>query len=1072
MKFPAVIGMKKVTIESCIVPNEIPLLLSKASMKRAEIVLDFLQDTAMVLGDSVDLVCTSSGHYCIPLTNMLINDQGNMNVSVVLHTAAVASLTVEEKRQKADKLHRQFCHASKEKLCKLVKDSEDFNDKGFLKIIEECCDVCELCMKHKRAPLRPVVGMPLAEKFNQVVCMDLKEHVHNESWILHMIDSATRYSAACLVFSKKQDEIIRNIYLMWISYFGAPNKFLSDNGGEFSNDKYREMNEKLNIETCTTAGEAPFSNGLVERHNQILGEAFSKTLADVKCDPKIALAWAVSAKNSLQNNGGYSPNQLVFGFNPNFPTILHDKLPAMEVSSSDLIRQNMEAIHSSRKGFIAAESSEKIRKALRHNVHTYSDVVYENGDRVYYRRKNFKGWKGPAVVLGKDGQFVLVRHGGAYYRVHPCQLMKIKEAEVSQSKGQTCSDDSSEKESNQIIKESTKVVNELDSDDDLSDEIHSQCGDRNVHKADEGSRLEENEQTASSAQDVYGPTIKPTRNSYVRYRLEAEDVWNEAKILSKQPKQSGKYKNWINVHVKGDEDPLCVNWDDVGEWNKLPDPENVVLLTADQELSQKVVMAKDKELNNMIENDVFEVVPFDDQVTISSRWLISERYKEGKKKVKARLVARGFEEDTSNLRKDSPTCSKECLRLVFLAAAMMLWTLESIDITAAFLQGGPLLREVFLRPPQDICPRTEVWRLKRCIYGLNDAPRSWYIKVREVLLQLGGKLSSYDQALFTWYDKSYTLIGVLVIHVDDFAFCGNKYFQEHVIGNLKKTFKVSTHESGSFKYLGIEVLQTTMGVQINQDKYVPSIVPVEVAHGRLVKKSDELNGEEKAELKRLSGQMMWVASQTRPDLSFETCVMSNTGKHPSVKMIHEANKAVSKLKSKNLSLCFPNLGDPSKLKVLAYSDATYASLEDGSSQGGQIIFVQGENKKIAPISWQSKKLERVTKSPLASETLALGEAADAGFLVSSLVQEIFGLSKLPPVHCYTDNRSLTNALETSTIISDRRLRVDIARLREMVSKSEIKVFWVDGKLQLADCLTKRGASTFKLLEVLNTSQLQ
>ena len=109
---------------------------------------------------------------------------------------------------------------------------------------------------------------------------------------------------------------------------------------------------------------------------------------------------------------------------------------------------------------------------------------------------------------------------------------------------------------------------------------------------------------------------------------------------------------------------------------------------------------------------------------------------------------------------------------------------------------------------------------------------------------------------------------------------------------------------------------------------------------------------------------------------------------------------------------------------------------------------------------------------MALETLALSEAADAGFLVSSLLQEIFGLSSLPPVYCYTDNCSLTSALETSTIISDRRLRVDIARLREMVAKSEIKVFWVDGKLQLADCLTKRGASTIKLLEVLNTSQLQ
>ena len=70
------------------------------------------------------------------------------------------------------------------------------------------------------------------------------------------------------------------------------------------------------------------------------------------------------------------------------------------------------------------------------------------------------------------------------------------------------------------------------------------------------------------------------------------------------------------------------------------------------------------------------------------------------------------------------------------------------------------------------------------------------------------------------------------------------------------------------------------------------------------KKADELNEEEKAELKRLIGQMMWVTSQTRPDLSFETCIMSNAGKHPKMMTIHEANKTVRKLKSKSLQFYF------------------------------------------------------------------------------------------------------------------------------------------------------------------------
>ena len=177
------------------------------------------------------------------------------------------------------------------------------------------------------------------------------------------------------------------------------------------------------------------------------------------------------------------------------------------------------------------------------------------------------------------------------------------------------------------------------------------------------------------------------------------------------------------------------------------------------------------------------------------------------------------------------------------------------------------------------------------------------------------------------------------------------------------------------------------------------------------------------------------------------------------------------MKSKKVEVKFPPLGRPEGLRVVAYSDATYNSLPDGSSQGGILVFLLGENDSVVPISWQSKKLTRVTKSPLASETLALNEAADSGFLIASMVQEMFGLSSLPMVDCFTDNGSLTETLQTSKIVSDKRLRVDIARLREMVAEGEINVSWVEGREQLADALTKRGASTARLLDVLNSSNI-
>ena len=282
-----------------------------------------------------------------------------------------------------------------------------------------------------------------------------------------------------------------------------------------------------------------------------------------------------------------------------------------------------------------------------------------------------------------------------------------------------------------------------------------------------------------------------------------------------------------------------------------------------------------------------------------------------------------------------------------------------------------------------------------------------------MLLSLGATISAYDNVLFLWHDDNGELFGMLVSREDDFAFCGNTRFQTEVIEELRSIFKIGVYANGPFKYMGLNVIQSNTGILVNQELYIPTMKEIELKKNCGYKKADELNEEEKAELKRLSGQMMWVTSQTRPDLSFETCIMSNAGNHLTVKTIHEANKAVRKLKPKRVDLRFPNLGNPSKLKVISYSDATYASLADGSSQEAFIVLLKGENNFVAPISWQSKKLNRVTKSPLASETPALNEGVDAGILVAALVQE-----------CYTDNSSLEETIETITLKMAEQERSD------------------------------------------------
>ena len=146
-----------------------------------------------------------------------------------------------------------------------------------------------------------------------------------------------------------------------------------------------------------------------------------KTLENTHCSFEIALAWAISAKNTLHSVHGFSPNQLVFSWNPNLSSFLNDKLPAFEgVSTREVVSSNLNA---ARKHFIKCKSLEKLRCALHHQVRTGITQSYKNGDVVFYKRNLCDRWLGQGTVIGWGHKQVLVKHGGTYVRLHPYHLV-------------------------------------------------------------------------------------------------------------------------------------------------------------------------------------------------------------------------------------------------------------------------------------------------------------------------------------------------------------------------------------------------------------------------------------------------------------------------------------------------------------------------------------------------------------------------------------------------------------------------------------------------------------------------
>ena len=77
-----------------------------------------------------------------------------------------------------------------------------------------------------------------------------------------------------------------------------------------------------------------------------------------------------------------------------------------------------------------------------------------------------------------------------------------------------------------------------------------------------------------------------------------------------------------------------------------------------------------------------------------------------------------------------------------------------------------------------------------------------------------------------------------------------------------------------------------------------------------------------------------------------------------------------------------------------------------------------------------------------------------------------------PIEIICDNKSLCDALQSKKVVTEKRLRIDIAALKECLVRGNITtITWVNANKQLADCLTKAGASTHKLIEVLKANVL-
>ena len=184
---------------------------------------------------------------------------------------------------------------------------------------------------------------------------------------------------------------------------------------------------------------------------------------------------------------------------------------------------------------------------------------------------------------------------------------------------------------------------------------------------------------------------------------------------------------------------------------------------------EELKKAKETEMSSMQDFKVFEQVHRDSLTADQQKALITSRWvhrRKGDNLVRSRLVCRGFNEqiaDKDDIYAGTPMLSSfRCLLTLSMSRG---WEMYTGDVSTAFLHADVRDDGIHVEPPTgedtDSEGRRVVWRLRKAMYGLRSAPKSWQDHFAGVVMSIGMRRMKSDSSVFVSKNC------ILMAYVDD-----------------------------------------------------------------------------------------------------------------------------------------------------------------------------------------------------------------------------------------------------------------------------------------------------------------
>ena len=452
----------------------------------------------------------------------------------------------------------------------------------------------------------------------------------------------------------------------------------------------------------------------------------------------------------------------------------------------------------------------------------------------------------------------------------------------------------------------------------------------------------------------------------------------------------------------------------------------------------------------------------------------------------------------------APVLSPLELRLLISIAAHSKTVPKTGDVSQAFCQSVlPNDENYGIRPPKG-CPLTPpktLLLLKKTLYGLRRSPRHWYTTCRNALEKIGLYALPNAPCIFkgTLIDGEPPIY--LGLFVDDFI-----YFSESEKVELYFETEFQTHFKVDFQgdikhFLGINFESHfdpagNLSIYMNQPTDASDLIQKTNLHNFATKPTPtpyrsglpidsvpeiDLPSHERnslnTTLQELVGSLNWISTQTRPDLSTVTNLISQYNHNCSPGHIDSAKYAIRYLKgTAQRGICFSSADnptiesfvkfpiDPSKLTPL--TDANWGPQDQSvpksdapppqlplfktRSLAGYIIWLGG------PIHWSSKRQTFTARSSTEAEIGSVDECTKTIQYIRNILTDLglFQLFTNGPIPIRNDNAAAVQWSHNMSTKGLRYIQIRENAVREQVQTGLITVEHIDGKANLADLFTK------------------